>query len=108
MSKFIVLTQIDLRSEREARENGRQVVYTPVAAPPQDSGRFDQLDYDELERPLPAPTYVYPTHVAAAHIREFHARKKNAQGTRIVFANGSAIVVTEPLDEVALKLSMIA
>lgn len=104
MARFIELTGIDTRREREARENGRTIQYTTAIAPalPDPSARFEGLDYDDLERPLPTTVAVpiYPIQVAIEHVREFYARKGNAVGTRLVFINGSATIVKEGFEEV--------
>lgn len=104
MTKFIELSAIDLAAERDAIERNGQVNYVPVSNPTSGE-RFENLDYDDLERPIPINVPFYPTHISVEHIREFHARKGGRTGTRIVFINSSATVVKESVSEVLTALN---
>lgn len=95
--KHIIVTAIDTQAENEAGDNA-QITYAPMPRP--GGAEFPSLDYDDLERPVPVTVYTYPKRINVASIREWYPRKNNKQGTRIVFANGSAAIVKETFDEV--------
>lgn len=103
MTKFIELNAIDLVAERDAIERNGQITYAPI--PATQGERFENLDYDDLERPIPVTVPIYPTHVAVEHIREFYGRKGGRVGTRIVFINSAATVVKESVSDVLTALN---
>ena len=107
MTKFIELYAIDLRREDEVLSQNGTPIYEVVAAAEQAreaEDRFDELIYDDLERPVPIAVPISVVSIAVDHIREFYPRKKAMTGTRIVFQNGSATIVKESYDEVKTAL----
>lgn len=109
MLKFVELTGIDTRAEARAREQNAEITYLPpsvTSAPDMEAdARFDNLDYDDLERPVVVTAEVptFPIFIVLDHIREFYPRKRGAKGTRIVYANGAAQIVAETVEQVKAK-----
>lgn len=105
--RTVELTVIDLRRSRDVA--------------PEHVSHEDRREpeVDDLERPIaptpaesaPAPALVtYPTTFFVDAIREVYARRPDRDdeprtGTRVVFHNGSAQIVTESYDEVKAKLA---
>lgn len=90
--KTIELHAIDLESERRTQ------------APSMGT------ELDDLERPVEteapaAEIHFYAITVMVDALRSFYPRKHGKPGTRLVYHNGAAEVVTETYDEVKAKLN---
>lgn len=113
MNTFITLTAIVLSTEPSLNP-------APVAPAP-------DVELDDLELPVqalrgvdaPRPTNeaeladlleTYPVDINVANIRSYYPRRKTGyhQGTRIVYANGSADIVKETFTEVQTAVRGVA
>jgi len=104
--KFLTLTAIALETVR--------VVRSDEALTGAQEGGVDDLELPVNVLPIrpEAPPVAemtfetFPIVINVDAIREFYPRKHNQPGTRVVFANGAAQVVTQGFDEVKAMLGI--